>query len=124
MSNYEQLLILAQQDIENARILLDNSSYRASISRAYYAIYYGVQALLDARQIASRTHRGMLKQFGQHFVQSGEFSKETARALKEIYDLRQLSDYEADAVIDKSSADRALTVSDEFVKKVCRFLQA
>ncbi|MEO1637594.1 MAG: HEPN domain-containing protein [Cyanobacteria bacterium J06631_9] len=45
----------------NARLLLNNGRYRASISRAYYAMYYGTQALLDAKQIASRTHRGMIQ---------------------------------------------------------------
>ena len=29
---------------------------RACISRAYYAMYYGTQALLDAKKIAYRTH--------------------------------------------------------------------
>jgi uncharacterized protein (UPF0332 family) len=90
MSSVSQLLNLAEQDLENSRLLLDNARYRASISRAYYAMYYGTQALLDAKKIASRTHKGMIKQFGQYFVKTGDFSRDKARDLREIYDLRQL----------------------------------
>lgn len=118
MSSLLQFLKLAEQDIDNAHLLLNNGRYRASISRAYYAMYYGTQALLDAKQIASRTHRGMIQQFGQHFVQSGDFSKDTARKLKETHDLRHMSDYEADAIIDQEAAQKAIAAAIDFVAEV------
>jgi uncharacterized protein (UPF0332 family) len=123
MKSYSQLLSLAEQDLENARLLLDNGRYRAAISRAYYAMYYGVQAVLDAKNIASRTHKGIIQQFGQHFVQSGEFSREMARDLKETYDLRHISDYEADVVITQEQAERVMAVSLEFVDRIRIYLE-
>ena len=123
MSSTAQLLILSEQDLETAQLLLDNKRYRACISRAYYAMYYGTQALLDAKKIASRTHKGMIQQFGQHFVKSGEFSAEMSKKLSEMYDLRQLSDYEADVVINQEQAEAALAASIEFVGQVKVYLE-
>ena len=117
-----QFLLLAEQDLENSRLLLQNKSYRASISRAYYAMYYGTQALLDAKKVSSRTHKGMIQQFGQHFVRSGDFSANEAQSLKETYDLRQLSDYEANEVIHREQAEKALAASIEFVARVRDYL--
>jgi uncharacterized protein (UPF0332 family) len=122
MKSDSPLLSLAEQDLENARLLLDHGRYRASISRAYYAMHYGTQALLDVKNIASRSHKGMIQQFGQHFVLSGEFSREMARNLKEAYDLRQMSDYEANITITQEQAEQALAVSIEFVDRVRAYL--
>jgi uncharacterized protein (UPF0332 family) len=77
---------------------------------------------LDLKKIASRTHRGMIQQFGQHFVQSGDFSKEMAADLRQTYDLRHMSDYEANVVINQEQAEKALADSIEFVKRVKVYL--
>ncbi|MEM8504757.1 MAG: HEPN domain-containing protein [Cyanobacteria bacterium P01_D01_bin.1] len=122
MSSVSKLLLLAEQDLENSRLLLENERYRASISRAYYAMYYSTQALLDAKKIASRTHKGMIQQFGQHFVKTGTFSTDTSKQLSDAYDLRQISDYAADALVDREAAEKALSASVEFVEKVRTYL--
>jgi uncharacterized protein (UPF0332 family) len=118
MKSESSLLSLAEQDLENARLLLDHGSYRASITHPYYAMHYGTQALLDVKNIASRSHKGMIQQFGQQFVLSGEFSREMAKNLKEAYDLRQMSDYEANITITQEQAEQALAVSIAFVDRV------
>lgn len=85
MSSFHQLISLAEQDLENSRLLLDNRRYRASISRAYYAMYYGTQALLDFKKISSRTHKGMVQQFGQYFdTSAGDFPAEVSKKLSDL----------------------------------------
>ncbi|MEL6604526.1 MAG: HEPN domain-containing protein [Cyanobacteria bacterium J06614_10] len=118
MNSSSKLLALAEQDLDNAQLLLENDRYRAAVSRAYYAMYYGTQALLDNKKIASRTHKGMIQQFGQHFVKTGDFSTDISKRLSDTYDLRQMSDYESDAVIDKEVAEKAITASIDFVAEV------
>ncbi|MEL6903348.1 MAG: HEPN domain-containing protein [Cyanobacteria bacterium J06606_4] len=118
MNSSSKLLALAEQDLDNAQLLLENDRYRAAVSRAYYAMYYGTQALLDNKKIASRTHKGMIQQFGQHFVKTGDFSTDISKRLSDTYDLRQMSDYESDAVIDKEAAEKAIAASIDFVAEV------
>jgi uncharacterized protein (UPF0332 family) len=122
VTSTDQLMNFAAQDLDNAQLLLANGRYRASISRAYYAMYYCTQALLDARKIASRSHKGMIQQFGQHFVKSGDFPQDMARELKESFDLRHLSDYETAVVINREQAENALAASIKFVEQVRHYL--
>lgn len=61
MNSVEQLLLRAEEDLETAQLLLDNRRYRVCISRAYYAMFYGVQALLKSRNIPSCTHKGTIQ---------------------------------------------------------------
>ena len=63
MNSVTQLLTRAAEDLETAQLLLDNGRYRVCISRAYYAMFYGVQALLKSKNIPSRTHKVTVQQF-------------------------------------------------------------
>lgn len=85
-------------------------------------MYYSTQALLQTKNVASRTHKGTIQQFGLHFVKSGEFSADLVKGLSNNYDLRQLSDYDEAAVLNQAQADNALAASSEFVRQVRGYL--
>ncbi|EKV00172.1 hypothetical protein Lepto7375DRAFT_2271 [Leptolyngbya sp. PCC 7375] len=57
MSEASQFLELAEEELVASQLLLQNTYYRACISRAYYAMYYATQALLTTRDIGSRIHK-------------------------------------------------------------------
>ncbi len=122
MRSVSQLAMLAEQELETSQLLLEHDRYRACISRAYYVMYYGTQALLNARGIASRTHKGMIQQFGQHFIKLGIFPTDMAEKLSTNFDLRHLSDYEENAVMSREQAERALAASIEFIDRVRTYL--
>ena len=63
------------------------------MNRAYYAMFYASLGLLASRMLGTSKHSGVLSLFGQHFVKSGQFAPETARHLREAFDLRQKCDY-------------------------------
>ncbi|NER80875.1 MAG: HEPN domain-containing protein [Leptolyngbya sp. SIO1D8] len=114
---------LAREDLETAQLLLENQRYRACISRAYYAMYYATQALLIQHNLVSRSHKGMIQQFSQHFIKSGDLPLKMARDLRQAYDFRQLSDYEEAASINQKQAMQILTTSVEFVDQVGSFIE-
>jgi len=93
MSQIENYLNLAQEELEAAELLLENDHYRASISRAYYAIYYATQAVLISEDINTSTHKGLIKLFRLHFIKTSKLSNELSVILGNTYDLRQLADY-------------------------------
>lgn len=122
MSRFSQLLTLAEEDLKTSQLLLDNERYRVCISRAYYAMYYGAQALLKAKNVKSRTHKGLIQQFNQHFVKSGDLPIDMSKALSDNYDLRQLSDYEEAVVMNREQAEKALAASVRFIEQVRLYL--
>lgn len=122
MSSTEPFLTLADEELETARLLLNNQRYRAAVSRAYYAMYYATQALLVSKKVSSRTHKGIIQQFSQHFVKSGELPTQMVTDLKRAYDLRQLSDYEAAVVLTLEQANTALGAAADFVLQAQSYL--
>ncbi|MEA5532680.1 HEPN domain-containing protein [Crocosphaera sp. XPORK-15E] len=112
----------ADQEIDAATLLLENTYYRACISRCYYSIYCATQALLISKNIKTSTHRGIRQQFGQYFIQTGELSSELAKAMRITYDLRQLGDYDQLIKITQQQAQTALTYAKMFIEEAKKWL--
>jgi uncharacterized protein (UPF0332 family) len=68
MTRIQQLLDLAQDELDTADLLWQNDRCRACISRSYYAMYHATQAILGTKTLTSKTHRGVIQLFGQHFI--------------------------------------------------------
>lgn len=115
MTRINQLLNLAQEELETAELLLENNRYRACLSRSYYAMYHATQALLATKRLSNKTHRGLIQLFGQHFIKTRELPIELAKALSDAYDLRRLSDYEETVVLTRQQADTLLAATQVFV---------
>jgi uncharacterized protein (UPF0332 family) len=52
-----------------------------SVSRAYYAMFYVVQALLITKNLSFSTHSGIINAFGLHFIKTQEVPVEYHRAI-------------------------------------------
>lgn len=124
MNEFKKLFSLALEELDIATLLLEKEHYRASISRSYYSMYYAAQALLLSQNIDSSTHKGMIRLFSLHFVKTGLFSPEWSNTLKAAYDLRQLSDYDADFTGTLAEAEKILEQAKIFVAEVEQLLQA
>jgi uncharacterized protein (UPF0332 family) len=123
LSTTLQFLALADEELETSKLLLDAKHYRASISRAYYAMYYATQALLLARNLTSRSHKGVLLQFSQYFVKPGDLPASMAKTLSKNYDLRLLSDYEHESALTSDDSTNALVAANDFVIRVRVYLE-
>ena len=105
-----------------AEILFENGIYSAAVSRAYYCLYHASQALLAAKNINVKSHKGLIQQFGQHFIKTGEISQEFSKILTTAFDLRQLSDYDETVIFDKSQTEFIIENSQEFLVIAQRWL--
>jgi uncharacterized protein (UPF0332 family) len=121
MTRIQQLLDLAQDELETADLLWKNDRYRACISRAYYAMYHATQALLSVKSLNTKTHKGVIQLFGQHFIKTGELPIELARALSDAYDLRQLSDYEETVLLTQQQAESILNSARSFIRQAVHY---
>jgi uncharacterized protein (UPF0332 family) len=75
MSRISSLIEKSQEEPKAAKILWEHGIYAAAISRAYYCLYHASQALLAAKNINVKSHKGLIQQFGQHFIKTGEISQ-------------------------------------------------
>ena len=79
----------AEESLKDAELLLQNKSYRSSVNRSYYSMFYGILALINITGVSISKHTGVIS----HFDKTGIFSKEFSKSLHSAFELRQESDY-------------------------------
>lgn len=77
----EELLRKARQSINAGRLLLDGGYPGFAASRAYYAMFYMAQALLEGEGLAFSKHSAVIAAFGKHFVRTNRVPVEFHRYL-------------------------------------------
>jgi len=92
--------VLAKHRMERAEaackegdLLADQAACRGAVNRYYYAAFHAARALLATRNADSSRHAGVIALFQQHFVKTGDFSSDVARALPRSFEKRLSSDY-------------------------------
>jgi uncharacterized protein (UPF0332 family) len=103
---------------QQAKILLDNSSYNGSINRSYYAIFNAVRALLSFIKLDSKKHSGVISYFDRYFVKTGIMDKKFSHIVHSAFDIRQVCDYEDFAVITQEEAEMQFSNTDLLIKEI------
>jgi uncharacterized protein (UPF0332 family) len=114
----------ADESLESAKLLLDNGKYRPSVSRAYYAMFYAVLALLTKESLHTRKHSGVIAVFNREFVKKGLFDKDFSRWLQEAFDMRQRADYRELFTISHERSKDILEHAYKFVAEVKSRIEA
>ena len=65
------LLRRAGAELESARLLQQSGYPEASVSRAYYGIFYAAEAMLLHVGPGAGTHKGLHGLFGRHLIKAG-----------------------------------------------------
>ncbi len=116
-------LSLAEECLEEAKLLLANGFYRGAASRAYYSMYHAAKALLAAKNVTPKKHAGVLRMLGLEFVNKGYLEDTYAEAYKLALDVRMSADYEGGADIDSELAEQLVGDAEEFIKKAYKVLE-
>lgn len=106
----------AREELEASRSLLNGHFYAASISRAYYAVYYAINSLLIEKEIVAKSHKMTGIEFRKQFIKTGRFDKKFSRILDELFNVRMISDYDAIPEIDEAAAKHLLSEAHTFVE--------
>lgn len=100
------LLQKARRALSDADLLAENGSAEAAINRAYYAVFSTARAALLLKDETPRTHAGVVRRFGYHFVRTERVSEEiggilsTAQSMREEADYDVFSDFELEEAIE------------------------
>ncbi|MEW6381199.1 MAG: HEPN domain-containing protein [bacterium] len=114
----------AHETLREAEILFEQSALRGAVSRAYYAMFYALLALLATRQLGTSRHSGALGLFDREFVRTGLFSRDLSRSLRMAFDRRQRYDYGELADIDKMTTQEALDDAKTFISAAEAYLHS
>ncbi len=117
-----KLIRKARKFLDSAERLIESGDFDSAVSRVYYAMFYGAEALLLTRGKAYSRHQGVISAFGRYFVRTGIFSVEMQRWLADAFEDRNLADYAVGTGIDKKRAEERLQRGRIFIQRIVDYL--
>lgn len=117
-----RLLDKAARAIEAAETLLEHGYPEFATGRAYYAMFYTTEALLNEKDLHFSKHGGVHGAFGEHYVKTGVFDVRYHRWLLDAFDRRIEGDYSEEVVVVDQDANELIEQAKDFLQEAKRFL--
>lgn len=120
--NTEMEIEKGQACLRQAELLYKNSEYDGAISRAYYAVFHYVSALLFTKGIEARSHEGLVRLFNLHFIKTAILPKEFSTILSHAQKAREEADYWPEIPFTKEDAATRIKETKEFISRIEKLL--
>lgn len=115
-----KLLDKADRSLHAAERLLEGGEAEFAVSRAYYAMFYAAEALLNEKDLRFRKHGGVHGAFGEHFAKTGLLDAKYHRWLLEAFDKRVSGDYDVESLMTRDDARTTIEQAREFLQEARR----
>jgi uncharacterized protein (UPF0332 family) len=112
----QKLLNKALRAIRAAETLLKGGDADFASGRAYYAMFYAAEALLNEKGLRFRKHGGVHGAFGEHFIKTGQMDSKYHQWLLDAFDKRVQGDYGVEAVVTDEEVVRMIEQAREFLQ--------
>jgi len=96
--------------------------YDFACSRAYYAVFYLLEAALLTKGLVYSSHGSVLGYFNKNFVKAGYFPGEFSKIINQLFKNRQVADYEFIIKFGKSEAQKNIEDSEMVMKEIITYL--
>jgi uncharacterized protein (UPF0332 family) len=84
------MLTKSRRYLASAELLRQHGDFDSAISRLYYAMFYGAEALLLLWGKTFTSHRAVVSAFGENFIKNGLLPKEMHQWLHRAFEKRQI----------------------------------
>lgn len=96
----------AKDCLKSADLLAVNGQLADAVSRLYYHAYHEMRALLLSKSLEPKTHEGILRILGMHFIKPGVLPTTISHVFARLMKYREEADYSALYVVsDEDYAD-------------------
>lgn len=129
LNNEERKIIVnlqmekADRFLKQAEMVREMQQWDLAANRYYYACFHAVQALFIHNGLASKTHSGMLRQFGLHFIKTGIIEDRLGGFLTRMEQLREKGDYNCVFSINEEELSTIVEPAHELVKVIAELVQ-
>ena len=117
------LLKLADENVEAAKLLLQNGIPAIASSPAYYAMFNAAEAMLLSEDLSFSKHSAVISAFGRHFAKTGLVPTDLHRAILTAQEDRQAADYGGDRQVTRDDAEHHIRNAEEFVRNARSYLE-
>ncbi|NUO80204.1 HEPN domain-containing protein [candidate division KSB1 bacterium] len=119
----EMMIQKAYRSLASTQTLISSADYDFASSRAYYAVFYAIEAMLLTKQLSFSKHAGVIAAFNQHFIKSGVFPKEFSKMLERLFRNRQMGDYGYEPPLSAEETEEDLRVAQRIVDSIAEHLR-
>jgi len=122
----EQLRLMTQKarrSIKAAYRNIDEGDYDFASSRAYYAAFYAMEAVLLTRNLTFSKHSGVISAFNKNFVKPGLFPKNFSKNISRLFRERETGDYDFVLSIRKEDASENAAIAEKIVDSIENYLK-
>ena len=113
----------ADESLSASEKLFNEKYFDFASSRAYYASFYAITALLLSEKLEFGKHSGVISAFHQHFVKTGKVDKQLGRDLNWLFELRNTGDYGVVIHVKRDEAKEAIRSANEIVRAIKRLIK-
>lgn len=113
----------AREDIETARINIENGLYKGAVNRSYYAIFHAIRAVNVIDGFDASKHSSVIAHFNQYHVHTGDFEKGIYKIIDSAYRIREKCDYSDFFIVSKEEAQEQYERAIDFLNCVEEFLK-
>jgi len=108
----------AKQTLEDAKIIANNKLWKAAANRLYYACFYATNALMVKFGFQAKTHNGIIRLLGLHFVSQNLLDSELGDMYYKLFTLRQKGDYDDWIIVKESDILSLLEPAEIFITEI------
>jgi len=108
----------AKENLEEAKILLKEKSYRGAISRAYYSFFEAANAALITKGLVAKTHAGVIQLFSLNFVKTNDVPAKFVRFFNRAREAREEADYQFLKEFTGEETKIIIKTAEEFLKEI------
>jgi uncharacterized protein (UPF0332 family) len=124
MKDYSRKLLHKAVDaIEAAEALVNIGKSDITAGRAYYAMFYVAEALLNEKVLKFSKHSGVHAAFGENFSKTNELDPKFHRWLLDAFDKRLAGDYGVETDIETDVAVYMIGQAREFLEAAQAYLE-
>ncbi len=100
----------------------DGGNYDFASSRAYYAAFYVIQAVLLTKNLSFSKHSAVISMFNQYFVKTGTFPSDFGKLISQLFRERQIGDYDFEVIITEDDAQKDIEAAERVAEAVRTYL--
>lgn len=119
---FAKIMSKAESSLDVAKRNFQEGYYDFASSRAYYAVFYAIQAVLLTKGLSFSKHSSTIGAFNKHFVKTGQFPKEFTKLINQLFLDRQMGDYDFDSTITAEDVTRDIEIGERILGAVKNFL--
>jgi uncharacterized protein (UPF0332 family) len=122
--NITSTLERAFEKIKTAKILFEHQLYDDATSRAYYAVFHAISAVLLLKGMVFSSHGQTIGAFNKEFIKSGIFPSNFSKILYELFEDRHTGDYNVIFHIEEEKAQSNIYNAEKIINSIKEYLNS